>query len=76
MAKRTGSRLNRDIMHHLVVSALQEGRIDRRERLHAFGGKAGGEGHAMLLGDADVETAIGKLLLEKIEARCPRASRQ
>jgi hypothetical protein len=35
--------LDRDIVHHLIVGALQEGRIDRDERFQAFGGKAGGE---------------------------------
>ena len=38
--------LDRDVVHDLVVGALQEGRIDRAERLEAFGRQAGGEGHA------------------------------
>ena len=39
-------RLDRDVVDDLVVGALQEGRIDRGERLQALGGEAGGEGHA------------------------------
>ena len=65
-------RLDRHVVHDLVVGALQERRIDRGERLHAFGGKTGGERHAMLLGDADIEGALGKLLREQIEARARR----
>ena len=34
--------LDGDVMDDLVVGALQEGRIDRGERLEAFGRKAGG----------------------------------
>ena len=52
--------LDRDVMHNLVVGALQEGRIDRAERLEALGGEARGEGDCVLLGDADIEGAIGK----------------
>ena len=54
-------------MHDLVVGALQEGRIDRGERLVAFGRKPGGEGHGMLLGDADIEGALREFLGEEIE---------
>ena len=67
--------LDRDVVHHLVVGALQEGRIDRRERLEAFRRHAGGEGHRMLLGDADVEGALGKFLLEQVEPGARRHRR-
>ena len=59
--------LDRDVMDDLVIAALQEGRIDGAERLVAFGRQAGGEGHRMLLGDADVEGAVGERLLEEVE---------
>ena len=72
MAKRTGRLLDRDVVHDLVVGALQEGRIDRRERLEALGREAGGEGDAVLLGDADVEGALGELLAEQVEAGARR----
>ena len=62
-----GQALDGHVVHHLVVGALQEGRIDGRERLEAFRGQARGEGHAVLLGDADVEGALGELLGEQVE---------
>jgi hypothetical protein len=54
--------LDRDVVHDLVVGALEEGRVDRAERPHALRGEAGGEGHRVLLGDADVEAALGMRL--------------
>ena len=47
--------LDRHVVDDLVVGALQEGRVDRGERLVALGREAGGEGDRVLLGDADVE---------------------
>ena len=67
--------LDRDIVHHLVIGALQEGRIDRRERLEAFGRQPPAEGHRVLLGDPDVEAAVGELLLEQIEPGARRHRR-
>ncbi len=61
--------LERDIMHELVVAALQEGGIDRAERLVALRRHAGREGHGVLLGDPDIEGALRKGLPEEIEAR-------
>ena len=59
--------LDGDVVHHLVVAALQEGGIDGAERLHAVGREARGEGHRMLLGDADVEGALGEALAEQVQ---------
>ncbi len=59
--------LDRDIVHDLVKGALQECRIDRGERLHALGGEAGGEGHRVLFGDADVEAPLRKFVAEQVE---------
>ncbi len=67
--------LDGDVVHHLVVAALQEGRIDRRERLEALRGEAGREGHCVLLGDADIEGALGELLLELVEPGAGRHRR-
>ena len=67
--------LDRHVMDDLVIAALQEGRIDRAERLVAFGRKAGGEGHRMLLGDADVEGAVGEGLVEDVDAGARRHRR-
>ena len=60
--------LDRDVMDQLVVRALQEGRVDRHHRLHAFAGQAGGERHGVLLGDADVEVALREMLREAHQA--------
>jgi hypothetical protein len=54
--------LDRHVVHHLVVGALQERGIDRAERAHALRGQAGGKGHGMLFGNAHVEQAIGNAL--------------
>ena len=64
--------LDRHVVDDLVVAALQEGRVDRAERLVAFGGKAGRKGHRMLLGDADVEGAVGEGLVEDVDAGAGR----
>ena len=68
--------LHRDVVHDLVVGALEEGRVDRAERLEALGGEAGGEGDGVLLGDADVEDAVGIGVAEAVERRCPAAWRR
>ena len=67
--------LDRDVVHDLVVGALQERRIDRDKRLVALRRQASGKGHAVLLGDADVEGAIGKCLGENIDAGARRHRR-
>ena len=67
--------LDRHVVHDLVVAALQEGRIDRAERLVALGRKARGEGHRVLLGDADVEGALGEGLVEDVDAGAGRHRR-
>ena len=43
--------------------------------LIAFGGKPGGEGHGVLLGDADIEAALGEHLGEAVEPRARRHRR-
>jgi hypothetical protein len=59
--------LDRHVMDDLVVGALQEGRVDRAERLVALAGEARREGHRMLLGDADIEGAARMGLAEGVE---------
>ena len=61
--------LQRHIMHDLVIGALQKGGIDGTEWPHPVAGKPGGEGHRVLLGDADIEETFRKPLLEEIRAR-------
>jgi hypothetical protein len=53
-----GKVLQRDVVDELVVRPLQEGRVDRDDRLHAVHREARGERDRVLLGDADVEVAI------------------
>ncbi len=67
-----GQPLNGDVVHHLIVGALQERGIDRDEGLHAFGGQSSREGDAMLLGDADVEGTLRERLAENIDAGAGR----
>ena len=66
--------LQADVVDDLVVGALEEGRVDADDRAHALGGETGGEGDGVLLGDADVEEAIGVDRLELGRARCRSAS--
>ena len=68
--------LDRHVVDHLVVGALEEGRIDRAERPHALRGKARGKGHRVLFGDADVEGAVGVRLGELVEPGARSASRR
>ncbi len=67
--------LQGNVVHDLVESALQEGRIDRGERLEALGRQAGGEGDAVLLGDRHVESALGEALGELVQAGARRHRR-
>ena len=59
--------LNRDVMHDLIVSTLQERRVDGAEGPKTLRGEAGREGHRVLLGDADIECALRKLACEQID---------
>jgi hypothetical protein len=70
-----GQALDRDVMDDLVVAALQEGRVDRAEGLHAARRHAGGEGHRVLLRDPDIETALREPVREEVQARPVRHRR-
>jgi len=67
--------LQRDVVDQLVIAALQEGRVDRDHRALPFHREARGERDGVLLGDADVEVAVGEFLREADEGPSPRASR-
>ena len=54
------------IVHDLIVATLEECRIDRSERFHALGGKAGCECDTVLFGDTNVEGAIWKCPFKQI----------
>jgi hypothetical protein len=60
--------LQRDIVHQLIVAALQEGRVDRQHRPQPFAGQAGGKGDGMLLGDTDIVIALRVALAEAQQA--------
>ena len=68
--------LNRDVVHDLIIRALEERGINRSERLEAFGSEAAGESYRVLFGDADVERAVGKFLCEQVDAGAGRHSRR
>ena len=70
IAKTTFELLQADVVDDLVEGALQEGRVDRADRLGALEREAGGEQHRLLLGDADVEVLLGQLLLQDRRGRC------
>ena len=59
--------LDGHVMDHLVVGALKEGRVDHGKGPEPFGREPRCEGDAVLLGDADIETAVWELFGEKIE---------
>ena len=61
--------LDRHVVHHLIVGALQEGRVNRAKRPVTLRRQAGGEGHAMLLRNPDVERTLGESLGHLVEAR-------
>ena len=63
--------LQADVVDDLVVGALQEGRVDRDDRLDALEREPGGEQHRLLLGDADVEVALGHRLLQDAAGPVP-----
>ena len=62
--KQNGQVLQGDVVHQLVVGALEEGGINGDDGLHAFASQTAGKGHGVLLGDADIEIAVGELLFE------------
>ena len=59
--------LEADVVDDLVEAALEEGRVDRGDRLRALEREPGGEQDGVLLGDADVVVAVGQRLLEDVE---------
>src|SRR5262252_3384902 len=63
-------------MHHLIIGALQEGRVNRGKGLETFRGESSGKGDGVLLGNTDIKTAFRKALSEEIEARSRRHRRR
>lgn len=50
--------LDGNVMDHLIVGALQEGRVNRYHRLVAANRRARCEGYRVLLGNGDVEILV------------------
>jgi hypothetical protein len=67
-AEAHGQVLDRHVMHDHVERTLHEGGVDRQEGLQPLRGHAAGERGRVLLGDADIEVALGDFLLENAEA--------
>mmetsp|Transcript_7355 Transcript_7355/g.18621 ORF Transcript_7355/g.18621 Transcript_7355/m.18621 type:complete len:372 (+) Transcript_7355:208-1323(+) len=61
--------LERHVVHHLVVSALQEGGVDGAHGNEALAGQASSKCHGVLLRDADVKGAVREVLLKAVHAR-------
>ena len=60
--------MQRAVQEHLVDRAIEECRVDGDHGMQAGVGHAGGACRCVLLGDADVEGAVGILLREAIQA--------
>ena len=63
--------LQADVVDDLVVGALEEGRVDRADRLRALERQARREQNRVLLGDADVVVLLRDLLGELLEPGPP-----
>src|SRR5207249_3836636 len=59
-----------DIMNDLIVSPLQEGRINGSHWLHALSCESGCKGHGVLFCNTHIKAAIRKFLAELNQA-CP-----
>ncbi len=64
--------LQRYIVRHLIIAALQEGRIDGAERFHTIRRQTGREGDGVLFGDADIIGARREDFGETIQPRARR----
>ena len=67
--------LQRHIMHHLVITALEEGRVNRAKRLIAIRRKTACKGDSMLFGNPDIEHAFREDLAKFLHARPARHRR-
>lgn len=64
--QRTGQALQRDVVHDLVVAALQESGVDGGEGHEALARQPRCKRDGVLLGDAHVEHAVGEALLKAV----------
>ncbi|OIQ63455.1 hypothetical protein GALL_550040 [mine drainage metagenome] len=68
--------LDRHIMHHLIVAALQKRRVNRAERLHPRRGQSGRKCHRVLLGDSHIKAALGEAFSEQVKPGAIRHRRR
>ncbi len=68
--------LQADVVHDGIEGALQEGRVDRAERLEALGRHARGEEHRVLLGNAHIEVLVRMMRPEAVERGAIRHRRR
>ena len=71
----TGWPCSAHVVHDLVERPVQERRVDGDDGAQPAHGHAGRRGDRVLLGDADVEEAIGEALLEGQQAGRARHGR-
>src|SRR5690606_168948 len=55
------------VMNDHVVGALHESRVNREEWTKSFGGEPAGKQRRMFFSDADIEVAVGQLILEGLQ---------
>ena len=67
-AEHDGERVQPDVVDDLVPRPAQERGVDRHHRAEAAHRHARGRGDRVLLGDADVEAAVGEALGEREQA--------
>ena len=68
--------LDRHVMHHLVVAALQKRRIHCAERLQPARRQSGAESDGVLFGNAHVKAAARKTLGKQVQASAIRHGRR
>ena len=71
-AEDDGVLLQSHVVDDLVVSPLEESRVDREDRFQSLEAETGGECRPVLLGDADVIVAVRKAPLETRETGAVR----
>ena len=60
--------VQRHVEQQLVEGPVEEGRVDRDDRVQAAHRQAGRGGDRVLLGDADVEAAVGEGVGEPVQS--------
>mmetsp|Transcript_17429 Transcript_17429/g.24221 ORF Transcript_17429/g.24221 Transcript_17429/m.24221 type:complete len:260 (-) Transcript_17429:715-1494(-) len=66
--------LSSHIVYHLIVSTLQEGRINATERFQTFGCHTCGHGYGMLFGNTHIIGTLGETSTENVHSRSTRHS--